>query len=45
MPDRFACDIHTQIADDLAPVTAIVTMPEMTDFVYAHVFRPLRCDQ
>jgi hypothetical protein len=41
----FAHEIDTQIADDLAPVTAIVTTPEMADFVFAHVLRPLWRDQ
>jgi len=37
--------VNTRIDRHLDLVTAIFTRPEMTDFVFAHVCRPSRCDQ
>jgi hypothetical protein len=42
---EFRCGVNTRINHHLDLVTAIFTRPEMTDFVFAHVRRPLRCDQ
>src|SRR5262249_60766036 len=38
-------DVETQIDRHLDLVTAILAKPDMTDFVVAHVCRPLWCDQ
>jgi hypothetical protein len=42
---EFRCGVNTRINRHLDLVTAIFTTPEMTDFTFAHVRRPLRCDQ
>jgi hypothetical protein len=42
---EFQCGVNTRIDRQLDLVTAIFTRPEVTDFVFAHVRRPLRCDQ
>src|SRR5262249_23906097 len=42
---EFRCGVNTRINRHLDLVTAIFTRPEMTDFTFAHVRRPLRCDQ
>jgi len=36
--------VNTRINRHLDLVTAIFTRPEMTDFVFAHVRRPSRCN-
>jgi hypothetical protein len=41
----FRCGANTRINRHLDLVTAIFTRPEMTDFTFAQVRRPLRCDQ
>jgi len=38
-------DVETQIDGHLDLVTAILAKPDMTDFVVAHIRRPLWCDQ